>query len=133
VTVTTPPPPASIPPSITEEELFTQNVRDTYFDYDKYDLRPQDASTVEQDASFLKSHPGMKVLIEGHCDDRGSAEYNIALGQNRAETLKNALIKNGVDAGRVRVISDGSEKPFCTEDTDACWQENRRDHLKLDQ
>jgi len=109
-----------------------QNVHDIYFDYDKYELRPQDASTVEQDASFLKSHPGMKVVIEGHCDDRGSAEYNIALGQNRAETLKNALLKNGVDAGRVRVISDGSEKPFCTEDTDACWQENRRDHLKLD-
>jgi peptidoglycan-associated lipoprotein len=127
-----PPPPASPPPSITEEELFTQNIHDTYFDFDKYDLRPQDASTAEQDASFLKSHPGMKVLIEGHCDDRGSAEYNIALGQNRAETLKNALIKDGVDAGRIRVISDGSEEPFCTEDTDACWQENRRDHLKLD-
>lgn len=132
LTVTTPPPPASTPPSITEEELFMQNVHDIYFDYDKYELRPQDASTVEQDASFLKSHPGMKVIIEGHCDDRGSAEYNIALGQNRAETLKNALIKDGVDAGRVRVISYGSERPFCKEDTDACWQENRRDHLKLD-
>ena len=132
VTVTKPPVATVAPPLITDEELFTQNVHDTYFDYDKYELRVADAPVVEQDASFLKSHPDMKVIIEGHCDDRGSAEYNIALGQNRAEALKNALINDGVEAGRVRVISDGSEKPFCTEQTDACWQENRRDHLKLD-
>jgi peptidoglycan-associated lipoprotein len=132
VTVTEPPPPPSAAPSITEEELFSQNVHDVYFDYDKYDLRSADTSTADQDASFLKSHPGMKILIEGHCDDRGSAEYNIALGQNRAQTLKKALTNDGVDASRVRVISYGEEKPFCTEENESCWQQNRRDHLKLD-
>ena len=130
VTVTQPPP--SAVPSATDEELFAQNVRDVYFNYDKYDLRPADTSTVEQDASFLKSHPGIKILIEGHCDDRGSVEYNIALGQNRAEALQKALTNEGVDASRVRIISYGEEKPFCTEESESCWQQNRRDHLKFD-
>jgi peptidoglycan-associated lipoprotein len=133
VTVTQPPPPkVAAVPSSTDEELFAQNVHDIYFDYDVYDLRSADASTAEQDASFLKNHPAMKILIGGHCDDRGSAEYNMALGQNRAETLRKALINAGVDAGRVRVISYGKEKPFCTEATESCWQQNRRDHLQLD-
>lgn len=132
VTVTQLPPPPSAAPSTTDEELFAQNVHDVYFNYDKYDLRPADTSTAEQDASFLKSHPGMKILIEGHCDDRGSAEYNIALGQNRAETLKKALTNDRVDASRLRIISYGEEKPFCTEENESCWQQNRRDHLKLD-
>lgn len=133
VTVTQPPPAPSAAPSITDEELFDQNVHDAYFDYDKYDLRQADTSTAEQDAAFLKSHSGMKILIEGHCDDRGSAEYNIALGQNRAGSLKKALTNDGVDASRVRIISYGKEKPFCTEENESCWQQNRRDHLKLDQ
>jgi peptidoglycan-associated lipoprotein len=132
VTVTQPPPPPSAAPSITDEELFAQNAHDVYFDYDKYDLRPADTSTAEQDATFLKSHPGMKILIEGHCDERGSAEYNIALGQNRAGSLKKALTNDGVDASRVRIISYGKEKPFCTEENESCWQQNRHDHLKLD-
>jgi peptidoglycan-associated lipoprotein len=134
VTVTQPPPPprAAAPPSMTDEELFAQNVHDVYFDYDKYDLRTADTSTAEQDASFLKTHPNMKLLIEGHCDDRGSAEYNIALGQNRAESLKKALTSDGIDASRIRIISYGEEKPFCTEESEACWQQNRRDHLQLD-
>jgi peptidoglycan-associated lipoprotein len=134
VTVTQPPPPprATVVPSTTDEELFAQNVHDIYFDYDVYDLRSADTSTAEQDASFLKSHPGMKILIGGYCDERGSAEYNMALGQNRAETLRKALVNDGVDAGRVRVISYGKEKPFCTEETESCWQQNRRDHLQLD-
>jgi peptidoglycan-associated lipoprotein len=128
----TPPAAPAAPPSITEEELFARNVHDVYFDYDKYNLRPGDASTVQQDGAFLQAHPGMKLLIEGHCDDRGSEEYNLALGQNRAQALKKALVNGGLDASRIRVISYGSEKPFCTEETDACWQQNRRDHLKLD-
>jgi peptidoglycan-associated lipoprotein len=73
----------------------------------------------------------MKTLIEGHCDDRGSEEYNLALGESRAETMKKALVTAGVDASRARTISYGKEKPFCTEETDSCWQQNRRDHLKL--
>jgi peptidoglycan-associated lipoprotein len=132
VTVTQPAPKAAIVPSATDEELFTQNIHDVYFDYDKYDLRAADKSAVEEDATFLNSHPGMKTLIEGHCDDRGSEEYNLALGESRAETMKKALITAGVDASRVKTISYGKEKPFCTEETDSCWQQNRRDHLKLD-
>jgi peptidoglycan-associated lipoprotein len=123
---------ASTGPTMTEEQLFAQNVHDVYFDYDKYALRTADAATADRDAAFLKSHPGLKVLIEGHCDDRGSEEYNLALGESRAQSLKQALIQDGVDASRVKVVSDGEEKPFCSEENDSCWQENRRDHLRLD-
>lgn len=118
--------------SMTAEQLFAQTVHDVYFDFDKYAIRTTDEATAEQDAAFLKSHPGTKILIEGHCDDRGSEEYNLALGESRAEQLKKALIANGVDMSRVKVVSYGEEKPFCKEESETCWQENRRDHLKLD-
>jgi peptidoglycan-associated lipoprotein len=132
VTVEAAPKPAPLPPSMTEEELFAQHVQDVYFNYDKYDLRPDDSSIVQQDASFLEKYNDMKVVIEGHCDDRGSEEYNIALGQNRAESLRKALVADGVAANRIRVISYGKERPFCTEENEECWHQNRRDHLKLD-
>jgi peptidoglycan-associated lipoprotein len=133
ITVNPPPPaPAPEPPSLTEEQLFEQNVHDVYFDYDKADLRPQDATVAEQDAAFLLKHPDMKLVIEGHCDERGSAEYNIALGERRAESLQRALVANGLSASSIRVISYGKEKPFCTESNEQCWQQNRRDHLRLD-
>jgi peptidoglycan-associated lipoprotein len=134
ITVNPPPPPkpAPLPPSLTEEQLFEQNVQDVYFDYDKADLRPQDSTVAQQDAAFLVKHPDMKLVIEGHCDERGSAEYNIALGQRRAESLQKALVSNGVPAANIRLISYGKEKPFCTESNEQCWQQNRRDHLKLD-
>ncbi|SNS31389.1 peptidoglycan-associated lipoprotein [Granulicella rosea] len=134
VTVTQPPPPPAptAPPTMSEEEFFAQHVKDIYFNYDRFDLRAEDKPAVEQDVAFLQSHPRMKILIEGHCDDRGSEEYNLALGQSRAESLKKELIAQGLDASRIKVVSFGSEKPFCTEDNDACWQQNRRDHLKLD-
>jgi peptidoglycan-associated lipoprotein len=132
VTVEIAPTPRALPPSMTEEELFAQGVQDVYFNYDKFDLRPNDSSIVQQDASFLEKYKDMKVVIEGHCDDRGSAEYNIALGQNRAESLQKALVADGVAANRIRVISYGKEKPFCTAENEECWQQNRHDHLKLD-
>jgi peptidoglycan-associated lipoprotein len=134
VTVNPPPPPPPPPPapSMTEEQIFDQNVHDVFFDYDKYSLRSEDSSVVQQDAAFLVKHPDMKVLIGGHCDERGSEEYNIALGQNRAETLQKALVSDGVAASSIRVISYGKEKPFCTESNEQCWQQNRRDHLTLD-
>jgi len=74
----------------------------------------------------------MKFVVEGHCDERGSAEYNIALGQERAMSLQKALVTGGVPASSIRVISYGKEKPFCTESNEQCWQQNRRDHLRLD-
>jgi peptidoglycan-associated lipoprotein len=132
VTVNAPPPPP--PPttsSLSEDELFAQSVGDIYFNYDRYTLRPEDASIVEKDASFLSQHPNMNIVIEGHCDDRGSEEYNLALGQSRADSMKKALVSAGIPASRIRAITYGKEKPFCTEETDACWQQNRRDHLTL--
>ena len=88
---------------------------------------------IQQDASFLSQHPDIKVVIGGHCDDRGSEEYNIALGQSRAEAVKSALVTDGVPASRIRVISYGKDKPFCTTDDDECWHQNRRAHFKMDQ
>jgi peptidoglycan-associated lipoprotein len=127
-----PPPPAPAPPSLTEEQLFEQNVHDIFFDYDKADIRPEDAAVAQQDGTFLASHPNMKIVIGGHCDERGSAEYNIALGQRRAESLQKALIADGVPSSSIRIVSYGKEKPFCTESNEQCWQQNRRDHLVLD-
>jgi peptidoglycan-associated lipoprotein len=129
VTVNTPPPPPPPQPSVTDEQLFSQNVKDVYFDYDKYDIRADQANLIQQDAQFLNQHPNMNFTIEGHCDERGSTEYNLALGDNRANAVKNALVSAGVNAGRIKTISYGKEKPFCTESNEACWQQNRRGHF----
>ncbi len=121
----------SAAPSMTEEQLFAKNVKDIYFNYDKADLRADDRPAADGDAGFLARHPDIKVMIEGHCDDRGSEEYNLALGDSRANSLKSALLAQGVSADRVKTVSYGKEKPFCTQDNDSCWQENRRDHFDL--
>jgi peptidoglycan-associated lipoprotein len=126
-----PPPPPPPPPSLTEEQLFAQNVKDVYFDYDKSDVRGDQQSVVQADAAFLQQHPNMSVNVEGHCDERGSTEYNLALGDNRASAVKNALVAAGVPADRVKTVSFGKEKPFCTESNEACWQQNRRGHFAL--
>lgn len=112
-----------------DEELFAQNVKDVFFDYDKYDIRPDAASQIAADAAFLAQHPNMRFLIEGHCDERGSTEYNLGLGDNRASATKEALVKAGVSADRIKTISYGKEKPFCTESNEQCWQQNRRGHF----
>jgi len=129
VTVNAPPPTTTAAPSATEEELFAQNVKDVYFDYDKYDIRAADQSAVQGDARFLQQHPNIHITVEGHCDERGSTEYNLALGTNRADTVKNALIQAGVGGDRIKTISYGKEKPFCTESNESCWQQNRRGHV----
>ena len=119
------------PPSPSEEELFARNVRDVLFDYDKAEIRGDQATTAQSDAAFLMQHPSIKVVLEGHCDNRGSEEYNLALGTSRAESLKKALLQHGVPEDRVKTISYGKEKPFCSEDNDACWQQNRVDHVAM--
>jgi len=113
----------------TEAQLFAQSIKDVFFDYDSYDISQQYQRVLQADASFLKQHPNMKFLIEGHCDERGSTEYNLALGDNRANSIKQALISLGISADRIRTISYGKEKPFCTESTEACWAQNRRGHF----
>ncbi|MGA9958792.1 MAG: peptidoglycan-associated lipoprotein Pal [Acidobacteriaceae bacterium] len=132
LTVSQAAPPAASSGALTESE-FEQNVKPVFFDYDAYTIRSDAQATITQDASFLQSHPNAKILIAGYCDDRGSAEYNLALGQNRANAAKTALVQAGVDASRVRTISYGKEKQFCTEENESCWQQNRRAQFSLDQ
>jgi len=129
VTVTEPPPPPPPPPTVSDEELFAQNVKDIYYDYDKYDIRADQLSIIQADAAFLAQHTSMNFTIEGHCDERGSTEYNLALGDNRANAVKNALTQAGVSADRIKTISYGKEKPFCTDHDEQCWQQNRRGHF----
>ena len=118
-------------PSPSEEELFARNVKDVLFDYDKAEIRGDQAPKVQGNAAFLTQHPSIKVVLEGHCDNRGSEEYNLALGTSRAESLKKALLQQGVPEDRVKTISYGKEKPFCTEENDQCWQQNRVDHVAM--
>jgi peptidoglycan-associated lipoprotein len=129
VTVNAPIAKVTAPPPPSDEDLFGKNVKDVFFDYDKSVIRPDQTSTVQNDAAFLSQHPNIKVLIEGHCDDRGSEEYNIALGTGRAESVKQVLLQHGISAERIKTISYGKEKPFCTQDNEQCWQQNRVDHF----
>lgn len=133
-TVTVSQPQAATAPTeqLTETE-FEQNVKPVFFDYDSYSIRPDAQQTISQDAAFLQSHPNARILIAGYCDDRGSIEYNLALGQNRANSAKSALVQAGIDGSRIRTISYGKEKQFCTEQNEACWQQNRRAQFTLDQ
>lgn len=122
-------PAAPAAPNVTE--LFAENVKDAFFDFDKSELRADARAALTKDAEFLRSYPQVKVSIEGHCDERGSEEYNLGLGQRRAEAAKNFLISLGIAANRMTTVSWGKEHPFCTEHTEACWQQNRRAHLVL--
>jgi peptidoglycan-associated lipoprotein len=115
--------------SPSDEELFARNVKDVFFDYNVSNIRPDETTIAQRDAAFLKQHPNMSVLIEGHCDDRGSIEYNLALGTSRAESVKQTLLQQGVPADQVKTISYGKEKPFCNQDDEQCWQQNRVDHF----
>jgi len=127
-------PPAVVVPTNTmsAEEEFKANVQDIFFDYDADAIRTDAQSTLSKDAGYLVSHPDVKVVIGGYCDERGSDEYNLALGQKRADSTKNALVTAGVAATRIRVISYGKEKPFCSESNEACWQQNRRAGFTMD-
>jgi peptidoglycan-associated lipoprotein len=129
LTVNQPPPPPPPTPGPSEEDLFGQNVKDIYFDYDKSDIRPDQQGSLQGDAQFLSQHTNINFTVEGHCDERGSIEYNLALGDRRAQSVKNALVAAGVDGSRIKTISYGKEKPFCMEHTEQCWQENRRGHF----
>jgi peptidoglycan-associated lipoprotein len=127
-------PPAVVVPSntMTAEQEFAANVQDIFFDYDTDAIRSDAQATLSKDAGYLASHPDVKIVLGGYCDERGSDEYNLALGQRRADSAKNALVTAGVAATRIRVISYGEEKPFCTESNEACWQQNRRAGFSID-
>ncbi len=123
--------PAEAPPSTNRSlsELFEQNVRDAFFDFNKSDIRGDARENLAKTAEFLRSYPQIRVTIEGHCDERGSTEYNIGLGERRAQAAKNYLISLGISAERMDTVSWGKERPFCDEHTEQCWQENRRAHF----
>lgn len=121
--------PAPTSDSSSLQELFNREVKDAYFDYDHADIRPDARDNLSQTAQFLRAHPQIKVVIEGHCDERGSTEYNIALGDRRAAAAKQFLVSLGIAADRMESTSLGKERLFCTAATEQCYQQNRRAHF----
>ena len=129
VTVSTPPPVVEKAPEPDLNELFTREVRDAYFDFNKADIRADARDALTKTADFLRNYPQIRVTIEGHCDERGSTEYNLALGDRRAGAVKQYLVSLGISADRLTTVSFGKEKPFCTQSNESCWQQNRRGHF----
>lgn len=113
-------------PNVSLADLFKQNIQLIYFDYDKAEIRPDQVSRLQADATWLKQHPGVKFTVEGHCDDRGSEEYNLSLGDRRANAVKEFLLKQGVPQTSMNTISYGEERPLCREDNEGCFSQNRR-------
>ncbi|AXC14387.1 hypothetical protein ACPOL_5133 [Acidisarcina polymorpha] len=118
--------------NMTDDASFRQNVQDVFFDYDSYDVTAQTQSVIAKDAAYLSAHPNIKVVIGGYCDERGSTEYNLALGENRASAVKKALIDAHISPDRIRTVSYGKEKQFCSEHDETCWQQNRRGQFSID-
>ena len=109
----------------------SEDLKDIHFKFDKYDLDNDSRKVLQQNAKFLKKNPNMKIEIQGHCDERGTNNYNTALGERRANSTKKFLVSLGVDASRLNVISYGEEKPFCFDSNESCWFQNRRAHFMI--
>jgi peptidoglycan-associated lipoprotein len=122
-------PAAPATPPRPSEFAETPHLKDIHFDFDKYDIKPQEAKTLDANAAWLKQNANTLVLIEGHCDERGTNEYNLALGERRAKATMNYLVTQGIQASRITIISYGEERPTCTEKNEGCWQKNRRAHF----
>ena len=131
VTPAPPAPPPAAAPRSSIEDLFTKEVQDAFFDLDKADIRADARTALMKTGEFLRSYPQVKVTLEGHCDERGSTEYNLALGDRRAQAAKDFLVSLGVPADRMQTVSYGKERPFCMDHNEACWQQNRRAHFVL--
>jgi peptidoglycan-associated lipoprotein len=134
VSSSVPPPPtrtAGVAPS--GIDTLAREAQDVYFDYDKNDIRADGRDTLTKDAEVIKrilaADPGFTIVVEGHCDERGSEEYNLALGDRRALAVKEFLVQLGVPDDRLKTISFGKERPMCTDQDEACYQKNRRGHL----
>jgi peptidoglycan-associated lipoprotein len=146
----TPPPPPPPPPApaappaatpLTEEQLFAKKtieqlnaekpLGDVFFDLDQSSVRDEARPALTTNADWMKRWTSTQVTIEGHCDSRGSSEYNLALGTRRAEAVKAYMVSLGVPANRITVVSKGKEQPFCSEDSESCWQQNRRGHFLI--
>jgi peptidoglycan-associated lipoprotein len=124
-------PPPSPPPADDDGNAWKLQIKDVYFDFDKYELRGDARSTLQENARYLKENRGASVVLEGHCDERGTDEYNLALGQRRADAVKAYLIDLGVSGSQLSTISYGEERPFATAHDESGWSQNRRVHFKL--
>jgi len=139
-----PPPPAPAPApdrAPTEEELFAKKsladlnnekpLADAFFDLDSAQVSDEAKGTLQKDADWMKKWGTTKIMIEGHCDSRGTAEYNLALGDRRAKAVQEYLVGLGVAANRIQIVSKGKEQPFCADNNESCWQQNRRGHFLI--
>jgi len=136
-----PPPPVPTPAPLTEQEIFQRKsldqlnaekpLGDVFFELDKSDISNDGRSALSRDADWMKRWTTTVVTVEGHADSRGSSEYNLALGDRRANAVKEYLISLGVPTGRLTVVSKGKEQPFCSEENESCWQQNRRGHFVI--
>lgn len=123
--------PMEAPEALTPAEKSIVEFKDVLFNYDKYDIRPDGRAVLDAVAPWLKKNNSVKILIEGHCDERGTNEYNLALGEKRAKAAKNYLISKGINSKRIRTITYGEEKPTCLAHNESCWQRNRRAHFVI--
>ena len=123
------PPPPRVAPPPPKEFAAVRELRDVHFDFDRYNIRSRDAEILRASAQWLRDHADQLVLIEGHCDERGTNEYNQALGERRAKATMNFLVGQGIKADRITLISYGEERPLCTEHNESCWSQNRRAHM----
>ncbi len=121
--------PAAATPPRPSEFSESPNLNDIHFDFDKYDIRAADAKILDADGAWLKQNANNLVLIEGHADERGTNEYNLALGERRAKATMNYLVSQGIQASRMTIISYGEERPVCTDKNEPCWSQNRRAHF----
>ncbi len=121
--------PAPVSSNVTD--MFNQSVKDIFFDLDKSEISSESRDILTKDAEFLRSYPQVRISLEGHCDERGSTEYNLGLGQRRAEAAKNYMVSLGISADRIETVSWGKERPFCSAHDESCWHQNRRAHFVM--
>src|SRR5512132_4342281 len=134
-----PPPPAPAPAPPTEDEMFAKKtldqlnaekpLTDTFFALDSTELSGDSRSAIQKDVDWMKRWTSTKVMVQGHADSRGTNEYNLALGERRAAAVRDYMVSLGIPAERITIVSKGEEQPFCSEETEACWQQNRRGHF----
>jgi peptidoglycan-associated lipoprotein len=117
--------------AVTNEAYARGLLGDVYYDFDEYELRPEARERLAQNADFMRDHPEFVFTLEGHCDERGTNEYNLALGDRRASSARNYLASLGIDSSRMSTISYGEERPQCAESSESCWQLNRRAHFVI--
>jgi peptidoglycan-associated lipoprotein len=117
--------------TVTRPPVRTVTFEDVYFDFDRYSLRPEATRLLDDAITVLRENATLRIEIEGHTCNIGTAEYNLALGDRRANAAKEYLVSLGVDGSKLRTVSYGKERPFCTESSESCWQQNRRAHLVI--